>query len=376
MNKKLQVFISSTYIDLKKERQAAVEAILSAGHIPAGMELFTASDESQMEVIKRWIDESDVYLLILGVRYGAIEPKTKKSYTQLEYEYAIETNKPLFAIAISDDAFKNKLLEYNALGIENHDKYLEFRKKVLSKMIKLYDDEKDIKLAIHTTLNDFQLRNNLTGWVSGKETENSKYYADQLASLTEQNRLLQSKIESLTKQNNQLINQKTNTTSKITYTINTDITNRVDRILELIGADEQNSLTWYDDNIEYSVKDATGNFEYYFVYLPCEIIGELPDIDYTLVLSLDSLNKFDISDELASIRVMLRNHKPYGDYMKFKYVIASNQISSEIEEQCKKFFDNALANAKIKNKGSFIFETWNDKALSEMEENFGLKISL
>ena len=37
--KKLQVFVSSTYEDLKQERQTAVEAILTAGHIPAGMEL-------------------------------------------------------------------------------------------------------------------------------------------------------------------------------------------------------------------------------------------------------------------------------------------------------------------------------------------------
>lgn len=32
--KRLQVFVSSTFIDLIEERQAAVEAILSAGHIP------------------------------------------------------------------------------------------------------------------------------------------------------------------------------------------------------------------------------------------------------------------------------------------------------------------------------------------------------
>jgi hypothetical protein len=88
--KKLQVFISSTYTDLLEERQAAVQAVLTAGHIPAGMELFAAGDESQMDVIKRWIDESDVYLLILARRYGSIEPKSGKSYVQLEYEYAIE----------------------------------------------------------------------------------------------------------------------------------------------------------------------------------------------------------------------------------------------------------------------------------------------
>jgi len=86
VRKRLQVFVSSTFSDLKDERQAAVEAILTAGHIPAGMELFTSGDESQMDVIKQWIEESDVYLLILGGRYGSIEPKTGKSYIQLEYE--------------------------------------------------------------------------------------------------------------------------------------------------------------------------------------------------------------------------------------------------------------------------------------------------
>jgi hypothetical protein len=88
MNKKMQVFISSTYTDLIEERQKAVEAILNAGHIPAGMELFKAG-RSQMETIKKWIDESDVYCLLLGGRYGSIEEESGLSYTELEYKYAV-----------------------------------------------------------------------------------------------------------------------------------------------------------------------------------------------------------------------------------------------------------------------------------------------
>jgi len=53
MTKKFQVFVSSTYIDLVDERQAAVEAILNAGYIPAGMELFKPENNSQIETIKR-----------------------------------------------------------------------------------------------------------------------------------------------------------------------------------------------------------------------------------------------------------------------------------------------------------------------------------
>lgn len=58
------------------------------GHIPAGMELFQAGSQSQKLTIERWIDESDVYLLILGSRYGSIEPVSNMSYTHWEYDYA------------------------------------------------------------------------------------------------------------------------------------------------------------------------------------------------------------------------------------------------------------------------------------------------
>src|SRR6266403_1562984 len=119
IRKRLQVFVSSTFTDLRKERQAAVEAILTAGHIPAGMELFTAGDESQMDVIKQWIDESDVYLLILGGRYGSIEPKSGKSYTHLEYDYAIAKGKPFFACVIKDAAIDSRVKEHGRNVIEN-----------------------------------------------------------------------------------------------------------------------------------------------------------------------------------------------------------------------------------------------------------------
>ncbi len=154
MNKKLQVFISSTYTDMIEERQAAVEAILSAGHIPAGMELFSAGNESQLEVIQRWIDESDVYMLILGGRYGSIEPKTGKSYIHLEYEYAISKGLPVFAVVIDEKAlFKKASIQgKEVLETKNKDKLIEFKKLVLSKMSKFFEDKKDIQLAIHTTL--------------------------------------------------------------------------------------------------------------------------------------------------------------------------------------------------------------------------------
>ena len=49
MDKKYQVFISSTYLDLIPEREKARDVILSMYHFPIGMEMFSAADEEQWE---------------------------------------------------------------------------------------------------------------------------------------------------------------------------------------------------------------------------------------------------------------------------------------------------------------------------------------
>lgn len=113
MKKKFQVFISSTYTDLIEERQRAVTAVLDSNHIPAGMELFKANNQDQMKVIRQWIDESDVFMLILGGRYGSLDPATQKSYTHLEYEYALEKNMPIFTLILTEQMIKDKYTNSN-----------------------------------------------------------------------------------------------------------------------------------------------------------------------------------------------------------------------------------------------------------------------
>lgn len=88
MEKRYQVFVSSTYADLKEERQKVIQALMELDCIPAGMELFPAADEEQFEFIKRVIDDCDYYLLIIGGRYGSTTAQGI-SYTEQEYDYAI-----------------------------------------------------------------------------------------------------------------------------------------------------------------------------------------------------------------------------------------------------------------------------------------------
>lgn len=200
MKKKLQVFISSTYIDLQEERQAAVQAVLDAGHIPAGMELFKAGNKSQLETIYKWIDDSDVYMLILGGRYGSIDENTGKSYTHLEYEYAKQKDMPLFSVVL-EDAYLNKKVEF--LGYEkskeqlNRKKYEEFKDLVLNKIVRKVEDTKDIIITVHTTLTEFMNEYEMVGWTRADSTELNTDLLLKINNLNEEKQELKKDLEKM-----------------------------------------------------------------------------------------------------------------------------------------------------------------------------------
>lgn len=70
--KRFQVFVSSTYRDLADERSAIFDTLMKLDCIPAGMKSFPAFDEEQLEYIKRIIDDSDYYVLVIAGRYGSL----------------------------------------------------------------------------------------------------------------------------------------------------------------------------------------------------------------------------------------------------------------------------------------------------------------
>jgi hypothetical protein len=90
---KYQIFVSSTYEDLKEERDTVIKAILETGNIPVGMEMFSAGDEQQWELIKRQIEDCDYYVVILAHRYGSMDGII--SYTEKEYDFAVEKKIPV-----------------------------------------------------------------------------------------------------------------------------------------------------------------------------------------------------------------------------------------------------------------------------------------
>lgn len=156
MNKKFQVFVSSTYRDLTEERQEVMQALLELDCIPVGMELFPAADDDQWTLIKRLIDDCDYYILIVGGRYGSTNDDGI-SYTQMEYEYALSQDIPIISflhkkpseiiVSKSEDKqeLKEKLEKFKDLAQRKLCKYwenpLELGSQVSRSLVKLIKDK-------------------------------------------------------------------------------------------------------------------------------------------------------------------------------------------------------------------------------------------
>ncbi|CCI61314.1 MULTISPECIES: DUF4062 domain-containing protein [Staphylococcus] len=155
---KHQIFISSTYIDLIDERQKVVESVIESSNIPAGMELFTGENVEQWNIIKHWIDESDVFVLLLGGRYGTLASDENISYIEKEYNYAQIKGIPTYIFVLSDAYLYKKQGEYSGLDIfekNNKDKYKLFKDKILKQYAKMDINNLDnLKNVVYKTLID------------------------------------------------------------------------------------------------------------------------------------------------------------------------------------------------------------------------------
>lgn len=162
MEKKYQVFVSSTYIDLLEERKEVTQALLELDCIPIGMELFPASDEDQWSFIKSVIDDCDYYLLILAGRYGSCSD-TGLSYTEMEYRYALETGKPVIAFLHEEpDTIPAKFCESDS---EAQNKLGKFRELTQKKLCKYWNSPTELSAVVSRSIVQLKKRSPALGWV-------------------------------------------------------------------------------------------------------------------------------------------------------------------------------------------------------------------
>lgn len=163
MDKRYQIFISSTFTDLKEERQSVLKAILELDHMPAGMELFPATDDSAWQLITDVIDNSDYYVLIVGGRYGSLD-EAGLSFTEKEYEYAVHTKKPVIPLLHENpDNLPRERTETDAAAWI---KLKAFRAKVEKKHTCVFwKTAEDLKAKVIVGLTSATKRHPAVGWV-------------------------------------------------------------------------------------------------------------------------------------------------------------------------------------------------------------------
>jgi len=206
-DKKYQIFISSTYTDLKNERESIIKAILEMYHIPIGMEMFSAEDEDQWEIIRRTIDFSDYYILILGLRYGSTT-SDDISFTQKEYEYALEKKIPILTFVLDENISLPKDKRDDNLTQIN-----KFRNMVLKnqKMADFWKSTDELTKKVSIALMKQIMQKPGIGWIRGDKAI-SEELSQELTNLSKENRGLRHEIISL---ESKIIQRKPNITLSI-----------------------------------------------------------------------------------------------------------------------------------------------------------------
>lgn len=190
--KKYQIFISSTYSDLIKERSEVIKVILDIYQIPIGMEMFSADNDDQWNTIKKTIESSDYYLLIVGHRYGSMT-KENISYTEKEFDYAKRIGVPILSF------IRNRNIpttpEQRDIEREKEENLNNFLDKVQNNsMCDYWSSEIELAKKVAVALPKIIFKTPRIGWIRSDEVNNLAS-SEEITKLSSENRELRQEIE-------------------------------------------------------------------------------------------------------------------------------------------------------------------------------------
>lgn len=199
MNPKYQIFISSTFQDLKEQRDAVIKAILEMGHIPVGMEAFGAANEDSWKLIERTIKDSDYYIVIVARRYGSIHQASGISWTEREFDFAIENEIPCLAFVLDREVSWPPSKSDDSDGIKALMK--AFQKKIgTHRNMAYWKNTDELSLKVTLSLNKTFALYPQPGWV--KSSGDSQVVSEEIARLSRENAELKKQVQDSFKQKN------------------------------------------------------------------------------------------------------------------------------------------------------------------------------
>lgn len=198
MDKKYQIFVSSTYEDLKEERQAVVRAILEMGHIPVGMEMFSAADEEQWEIIKRAIDTSDYYVVIVARRYGSTIPSEDGvSYTEKEWRYAKQVQCPVLGFLLDENvAWEPSRTEPSGKNSKSYRKLKDFKDQLRQRPVSVWKSMDDLRGQCAIALGKAFNTQPRDGWIKASKAVKAEDL-EEISRLSRENEQLRARLQAV-----------------------------------------------------------------------------------------------------------------------------------------------------------------------------------
>lgn len=170
MDKRYQVFVSSTFTDLRDERDSVINCLLKMKCLPASMEMFTATNSTPWEHIKRIIEESDYYIVVIGARYGSLD-EDGISYTEKEFGYAEELDIPILGFIHGDP---QSIPQGKTEGtVKARRKLDDFRKRVQEKLVDRFTNPHELSTQVMAALYHQFNENPRVGWVRADQAVSS-----------------------------------------------------------------------------------------------------------------------------------------------------------------------------------------------------------
>lgn len=143
-NEVLKVFISSTS-DLKDYRDIMKERVLKLGMYPDMYEMWGQDNDYPRDMCCKHVLESDIFICILGPKYGFVEPIWDKSMTEIEYRIATNAGIPILVYIKKD--YKDKMEELAGEEKRYAARQLDFIEELSTKrMVSLFPNENSLAL--------------------------------------------------------------------------------------------------------------------------------------------------------------------------------------------------------------------------------------
>ncbi|MDY6933908.1 MAG: DUF4062 domain-containing protein [Spirochaetota bacterium] len=125
------VFIASTLSYLREAWMVVEGAVIAAGQFPILMERFAPSRHRTHDLVKQAIADADVFLLLLGSRGGTYTEVGQKTYSEHEYDCAVNFFNPILVFLPTEEKFQRDV-SLSAITPDERYEIWTFRERILT----------------------------------------------------------------------------------------------------------------------------------------------------------------------------------------------------------------------------------------------------